>query len=184
MSRSLFAIGSIFVVFGVMASAQTRNKHGTNEQRATVEVHLAKHEYIVGEEIVLSLILRPTGEGIYIADNWGEAGENIPGFRVRLTTVDGKLAQSCGRGSVAEYVADTATPAQHLVAEFLYLPANNFIGWETNIPCPTTERGTYLVKAFYEPNNPHTLSVAKLTSTHGRVITNAVEAKAVEIKIQ
>src|SRR5262249_46458829 len=153
-----------------------------DQQSAIVEVHLPKHEYIVGEEIGISVILRSAGEGIYIAKGWGEAGGNIPGFRVSLTTLDGKLAQSCGRGSVADYVADTATPAQRLVAEFMYLPANNFIGWETNIPCPTTERGRYIVKALYEPNNPHTLSVAKLTSTHGCVITNTVEAKSVEIE--
>jgi hypothetical protein len=134
MSRLLFGIGSILVVLGVMASAQSRNEPSPNPLRAIVEIHLTKHEYIVGEEIVLSLILRPTGEGIYIANSWGEAGENIPGFRISLMTVDGKLAQSCGRGSVADYFADAATPAQQLVAEFMYLPANNFIGWETDVP--------------------------------------------------
>jgi len=184
MNLSLSGIGSILVVFGAMAYAQTPSEHGATQQSAIVEIHLSKHAYIAGEDIELFLILRPAGEGIYIANSWGEAGGNIAGFRVSLTTFDGKLAQSCGRGSIADYVADTATPAQRLVAEFMYLPANNFIGWDTSIPCPTTERGKYIVKAFYEPNNPHTLSVAKLPSTQGRVITNRVEAKSVEIEIQ
>jgi hypothetical protein len=171
-------------MFGVMACAQTPNKLGASQQSAIVEIHLTKHAYIAGEDIELFLTLRPAGEGIYIANNWGEAGGNIPGFYVSLTTVDGKPAQSCGSGSIADYVADTATPAQWLVAEFMYLPANDFIGWDTSIRCPPTERRKYIVKASYEPNNPHTLSVAKLPSTQGRVITKRVEAKSVEIEIQ
>jgi hypothetical protein len=171
-------------MFGVMACAQTPNEHGATQQSAIVEIHPSKHAYIAGEDIELVLILRPAGEGIYIANSWGEAGDNMPGFRVSLTTYDGKLAQSCGRGTIADYVADSATPAQWLVAEFMYLPANNFIGFDTSIPWPTTERGKYIVKAFYEPNNPHTLRVAKLPSTQGQVITNRVESKSVEIEIQ
>jgi len=184
MNCSLSGIGSILVVFGVLACAQTRNEHNTAQQSAMVEIHLTKHAYIVGEPIQLFLTLRPAGEGIYIANDWGEAGSNIPGFRVSLTSLDGKLAQSCGRKSIATYVADNATPIQELLAEFMYLPSNNFIGWNTSIPCPTTERGKYIVKAFYEPNNPHTLRVAKLRSTRGLMITNRVEAKSVEIEIQ
>jgi hypothetical protein len=76
MSRALFGIGSILVVLGVMASAQSRNEPSPNQLRAIVEIHLTKHEYIVGEEIVLSLILRPTGEGIYIANSWGEPSKD------------------------------------------------------------------------------------------------------------
>ena len=184
MNRLLSGIGFILVVFGVMACAQTPNEHGATQQSAIVEIHLSKHAYIAGEDIELFLILRPAGEGIYIANTWGAAGGNIPGFSVSLRTVDGKSAVSCGSGSIADYVADTATPAQWLVAYVMYLPANNFIGWDASIQCPPTERGKYTVKAFYEPNNPHTLSVAKLPSTQGRVITNRVEAKSVEIEIQ
>lgn len=184
LNRLLSGLGSIPVVFGVVAYAQTPNEHSATQQSAIVEIHLSKQAYSAGEDIELFVTLRPAGEGVYIANNWGAAGGNIPGFSVSLTTVDGKPAQSCGTGSVADYVGDTATAAQWLVAEFMYLPANNFIGWDTSIRCPPTERGKYIVKAFYEPNNRHTLSVAKLPSTQGRVITNAVEAKSVEIEIQ
>jgi hypothetical protein len=184
MNRSLSGLGSILVVFGVIAYAQTPNEHGSTQQSAIVEIHLSKRAYSAGEGIELFLTLRPVGEGIYIAHNWGASGGNIPGFSVSLWSVDGKPAQTCGSGSVADYVADTATPAQWLMTEFMYLPANNFIGWDTGISCPRTERGKYIVKASYALNNPHTLSVAKLPSTQGRVITNVVEAQSVEIEIQ
>jgi hypothetical protein len=184
MNRSVSGIGSILVLLGVLAYGQSPHEHGTAQQSAIVEIHLSKHAYIPGEDIELFLILKPAGDGIYIANSWGESGENIPGFRVSLTTFDGKPAQSCGHGSVADYVADTATPAQWLASEFMYLPAGRFIGWETALPCPTAVRGKYIVRVFYEPNNPHTLRVAKLPQAQGQVITNVVEAKSVEIEIQ
>lgn len=108
----------------------------------------------------------------------------MAGFSAILTTLDGKPAQTCGHGAIADYIADDATPNQHLITEFMYLPHNTFIGWNTSIYCAPTHPGRYVVEASYEPNNPHTSQVATLSSTEGHVITNRAEAQPVEIEIQ
>jgi hypothetical protein len=184
MKRSSSSIAASFALFVLVVYAQAPNERSTGPHSAIVEIHLNKHAYTPGEEINVSLILKPAGDGIYIDKTWGEAGGNIPGFRISMTTVDGRPAQGCGSGSVADYVADTTTPSQWLDSEFLYLPAGRFIGWETSVQCPPTEQGKYLLKALYEPNNRHTLRVAALPQAQARVLTNTVESQAVEVEIQ
>jgi hypothetical protein len=184
MKRSLSSIAATFALFVFVVYGQVPNERSTVPHNAIVEIHLDKHAYTPGEEINVSLILKPAGDGIYIDKIWGEAGGNIPGFRISMTTVAGRNVQRCGSGSVADYVADTTTPSQWLDSEFMYLPAGRFIGWETSVRCPPTEQGKYLLKARYEPNNHHTLGVATLPQAQGRVLTNTVESQPVEVEIQ
>jgi hypothetical protein len=184
MKRSLSLIAASFALFVLVVYGQSPNERKAAPNSAVVEIHLNKHAYTPGEEIEVSVILKPMGDGIYIDKTWGEAVGDIPGFWISLTTVDGKAAQSCGSGSDIYYAADTRTPSQWLDLEFMYLPAGRFIGWETSVRCPPTEQGKYRLQAFYEPNNPHTLRVAELPQAQGRVLTNKVASQPVEVEVQ
>jgi hypothetical protein len=184
MKRSLSSIAASLALFVLVVYGQSPNERSTGPHRAIVEIHLSKRAYAPGEEIELSLILKPVGDGIYIAKTWGETGGNIPGFGINLTTVEGRPAQSCGSGSVADYAANTRTSSQLLDTEFMYLPAGRFIGWETSVRCPPTEQGKYRLQALYEPNNPYTLRVATLPQSQGRVLTSKIESQPLEIQIQ
>lgn len=184
MKRSVISIAASFALFGLVVYGQSPNESSTRPHSAIVEIHLSKRAYAPGEEIELSLILKPVRDGIYIAKSWGETGGNIPGFRINLTTVEGRPAQSCGSGSVADYAADARTPSQLLDSEFMYLPAGRFIGWQTSVRCPPTKQGKYRLQALYEPNNPYTLRVATLPQAQGRVLTNTIESQPIEVEIQ
>jgi hypothetical protein len=71
MNRLLSAMGPVAALLCSAAHAQLPKGPDNDQQRATVEMHLDKHVYHPGEGILLFVILRPKGDGIYIANSWG-----------------------------------------------------------------------------------------------------------------
>jgi hypothetical protein len=153
---------------------------------ATLKIEPKKHVYKRGENIGLSVILQPRGDGIYIAKEWGHAGGYIPGFWVTLKTLDGKTLETSAEicEGVADAYSEHLPPAEErLRTEFLYLPKGNFLGWETSIECLPKQPGRYWLEASYAPNVQQIESVARLPETKGLVRVDVVEAEPVEIVI-
>ena len=119
-----------------------------------------------------------------MARHWGEAGGRVPASALWLTTLNGKFAQTCGRGIFADYFYPLPSPKTWFLTRFVYLAAGQFIGWETALRCPATEAGVYRIEAGYEPNEPQTDAVARLPEANGLVLTKRVEASPVTIEIK
>ena len=173
----------ILGIAGTATCSQTTDASSV-VQLAVVEITPTKFIYTPGEPINVRVILKPTGAGVYIAKEWGEAGGNIPGFNVRLKTLDGKWAQTCGHGSVADYFGGLPAPDEWLRTQFLYLPWGNFIGRDTTVDCATKQPGTYILDASYEPHYPQTERVANLPQAKGLVVLHKIDARPVRIRIR
>lgn len=169
---------------GTAAWSQTSTHASSVVQLAVVEITPDKFIYAPGESISVRVVLKPTESGVYIAKEWGEAGGNIPGFNVGLKTLDGKWAQTCGHGSVADYLGGLPEPDEWLLTRFLYLPPGNFIGWHTTIECAPRQRGRYVLEASYVPNLPQTERVAALPQARGLVVLRKIDAQPVRIQIR
>lgn len=152
------------------------------EPIAVATVHVDKHSFKSGERIKLIVLLEAGPGGVYIPKWWGELGGGIPGFSVRLTTLSGRVAETCGN-------AGDALPAHEpdatvvLKRDFIYLPDQHIIGLRTAIGCPTKRPGKYLIEAVYSPYHIDADEVARLPETQGLVLRKWVHAKPVAISI-
>lgn len=152
------------------------------EPVAVASIRVDKHSFKSGEEIKLSILLEAGPGGIYIPKWWGLSGGGIPGFSVKLTTLTGEGAETCG------FAADgwpTHEPDARVVLnrDFVYLPDQHIIGLNTAVGCPTKRPGKYLINAFYSPYNIDADEVARLPETHGLVLRKGMQAKPVAISI-
>ena len=136
------------------------------------------------ESIPIYVDLEAVGEGVYIAEEWGEAGGNIPGFWIILKTEDGRLAQSCSRGSVADYAGPLPPPSEVLKRDFFLLAAGHSIGIGHDLPCVRPTPGRYQIEAGYRPNYPQTVEVARLPEARGLVLDHELNAVPITIEIR
>jgi hypothetical protein len=149
---------------------------------AFVSIQVDKHKFKSGDKIELTILLEAGPGGVYIPKTWGEYGGGLPGFAVRLTTLTGKGAETCGYAADA-FPTHEPDPKVALNRDFVYLGPNQIIGRKTSIVCPTKQPGKYLIEGFYAPNHIDVDRVAELPETHGLVLREAVHADPVPITI-
>jgi hypothetical protein len=151
---------------------------------ARVVIRMDKRTFKPDESIPVYVDLEALGKGVYIAKEWGQAGENIPGFWFVLKTEEGRPAQSCGTGAVADYARPLPPPSQVFRAEFFLLAAGKSIGIGHDLPCVRPISGRYRVEAGYSPNYPQTSEVANLPEARGLVLDHELNAVPITIEIR
>jgi hypothetical protein len=152
------------------------------EPMDVVSIHVDSHSFKSGEDIELTIFLEAGRGGVYIPKEWGRFGGGIPGFAIRLTTLSGRPAETCG-GAADRLLVHELSANSLLDRDFIYLPAQHIVGLKTSIGCPTKQRGKYLIDAFYSPYLVDAESVAQLPETHRLVLKRVVQAKPVAISI-
>jgi len=148
-----------------------------------VVIRMDKQLFQRGEGINVQVDLEAGAKGMYVAQGWGKAGDNIPGFSISLTTEDGRPAQTCGGESVAEN-AGTLPPADVFKKNFIFVAAGQSVGYKETLQCVTPLPGKYKVLASYHPDYPQTQEVAKLPEARGLVVDHAVDAAPISIEIR
>jgi hypothetical protein len=152
------------------------------EPIAVATVHVDKHSFKSGEGIKLTVLLKAGPGRVYIPKWWGPMGGGIPGFSVRLTTLSGRGAETCGSAADG-WPTHEPDATVVLNRDFIYLPDQHIIGLTTAIGCPTKRPGKYLINASYSPYHIDADEVARLPQTHGLVLRKVVQAKPVAIVI-
>ena len=183
-TRSLAFLAGVFLfLFGsLLAGAQ--HAHGpAPEAQTRIMIHLEKQSFKPGEGINVQVDLEAGAKGMYVARGWGKAGDNIPGFRISLTTEDGRPAQTCGNESVAE-ISGSLPPADVFKKNFVFVAAGQSVGYRETLECVTPLPGEYKVLASYHPDSPQTAEVAKLPEAQGLVLDHIVEAGPISIEIR
>lgn len=151
---------------------------------AKVVIRMDKRTFKPDDSIPVYVDLEALGEGVYIAKEWGQARENIPGFWFVLKTEDGRPAQSCGSGAVADYAGPLPPPSQVFKKEFFLLAAGKSIGIGHDLPCVRPVPGRYRIEAGYRPNYPQTAKIAQLPETRGLVLDHELNAVPITIEIR
>jgi|HubBroStandDraft_6_1064221.scaffolds.fasta_scaffold118222_2 hypothetical protein len=173
----------LFVHFGFLP-AFAQHAHGpVREVQTKVVIRLEKRSFQLGEGINVHVDLEAGAKGVYVARGWGRAGENIAGFRISLTTEDGRPAQTCG----GEAIADNAGPppaTETFKKDFVFVAAGQSVGYREALQCVTPLPGKYKVLASYHPDHPQTKTVAQLPEANGLVLDHTVEAEPVPIEIK
>lgn len=149
-----------------------------------VVIHLEKQIFKPGEGISVHVDLEAGAKGMYVAQGWGKAGDNIPGFSISLITDDGRPAQSCGNESVADHAGPLPPPVETFKKDFVFVAAGQSVGYGETLECVTPLPGKYKVSVKYRPDYPQTLEVAKLPEAHGLVLDHVVEAESISIEIR
>lgn len=152
------------------------------ETLAVASIHVDKHRFKSGEKIKVAILLESGPFGVYIPKSWGQSGGGIPGFSVRMTTLSGNGAETCGLAGDALRTSEPDAKVA-LNRDFIYLSPHNFIGLKTSLNCPTKRPGKYLIDAWYSPYHPDGDRVAQLPETRGLVLRTGVHAKPVAISI-
>jgi hypothetical protein len=165
--------------------AFAQHMHGPARQAQTkVVIRMEKQLFKRGEGINVHVDLEAGAKGMYVAQGWGKAGDNVPGFSISLTTEDGRPAQTCGGESVAENAGPLPPPADVLKKNFIFVAAGQSVGYKETLACVTPLPGKYKVLASYHPDYPQTPEVAKLPEAHGLVLDHAVDAGPISIEIR
>ena len=178
-----FLVGVLLFHFS-FAVAAAQHAHGpAPEAQTRVVIHLEKQSFKPGEGINVHVDLEAGAKGMYVAQGWGKAGDNIPGFSISLTTEDGRPAQTCGNESVAE-ITGPLPPAEVFKRNFAFVAAGQSVGYGEALECVTPLPGKYKVLASYHPDYPQTPEVAKLPEAHGLVLDHVVDAEPISIEIR
>jgi hypothetical protein len=165
--------------------AFAQHMHGPARQAQTkVVIRMEKQLFKRGEGINVHVDLEAGAKGMYVAQGWGKAGDNVPGFSISLTTEDGRPAQTCGGESVAENAGPLPPPADVFKKNFIFVAAGQSVGYKETLACVTPLPGKYKVLASYHPDYPQTPEVAKLPEAHGLVLDHAVDAGPISIEIR
>lgn len=181
---SRLVLTAFFFEFSLLL-AFAQHAHGPAAEATTrVVTHMAKQTFKPGEGISVHVDLEAGAKGMYVAQGWGKAGDNIPGFIISLVTEDGRPAQSCGNESVADYSGQLPSPQETFKKNFVFVAAGQSVGYGETLECVTPLPGKYKVSAKYRPDHPQTPEVAKLPEAHGLVLDHVVEAESISIEIR
>jgi len=179
-----FLVGVFLFLFSFLP-AFAQHAHGpAPEAQTRVVIHLEKQAFKPGEGINVHVALEAGAKGVYVAQGWGKAGDNIPGFSITLTTQDGRPAQTCGNEAIAENAGPLPPPAEVFKKNFVFMAAGQSVGYRETLECVTPLPGKYKVLVSYHPDYPQTPEVAKLPEAHGLVLDHAVEAEPIFIEIR
>lgn len=181
---SRFVVAVLLLQFSFLP-ALAQHMHGQQKEAVTtVMMHLEKQSFKPGEGISVHVELEAGAKGVYIAQGWGKAGDNIPGFSISLTAEDGRPAQSCNNEAVAENNGSLPPAAEVFKKNFVFVAAGQSVGYKETLECVTPLPGKYRLQASYHPDHPQTREVAQLPEAHGLVLDHALEAEPISIEIR
>lgn len=174
----------VFLFHLSLLPAFAQHAHAAREAQTKVVIRMEKQTFRPGEEINVHVDLEAGVKGVYVAQGWGKAGDNIPGFSISLTAEDGRPAQTCGSEAVAGNPATWPPAAEIFKKDFVLVAAGQSVGFKETLGCVTALPGKYKVLASYRPDYPPTREVAQLPEAHGLVLDHVIEAEPISIEIR
>ena len=183
--RCFVLVVSVLFFHLSLPPAFAQHAHGSTAENVTrAVIYLEKQAFKPGEGIRVHVELEAGAKGVYVAQGWGRAGENIPGFRIDLTTEDGRPAQTCGNESVADNANPLPPPAETFKKSFVFVAAGQSVGYGEALECVSPLPGKYKLQASYHPGHPQTREVAQLPEAHGLVLDQVIAAAPIFIEIR